>query len=928
MHHQMPASVTLSAAQKAVVNHRGSDLQVIACAGSGKTESISRRVADLIREGAEPASIVAFTFTERAAAELKERIVRRVADVKGPKFRDRLGPMFVGTIHAYCFRVLQDHVPRFGNYDVLDEQRHAGLLSREFRRIGLQRLRARHWAPIRDFARTVDVIANEFIPPNALAGTPLGECYAAYRRTLDRHHFLTFSQIITESLNALEDPEVLARVRGALRHLVVDEYQDINPSQERLIELLSAPPVELTVVGDDDQAIYQWRGSDVRNIIEFRARRTKAADIELVDNRRSRPAIVAAANAFANSIPGRLPKEMKPVRSAGPNQVTPWAAETPEDEAERIVDTIERLKDVGYNYRDIAVLYRSVRTSAPPLIEELRERDIPYTAAGRTGLFLQPEVAFIAEIYAWFMDGDWRDEPYGEFRPASLDRIVAGLNGVFGQGTPIPDLERYLEDWRAFMLRGSRPVNLVGDYYRLLHLLGAHEIDLSTAVGSARMGALARFSEVLADFEHVHRRGRQVDKDGDLVFEPGADRGKSYFWALHNYLLHDARDAYEEFEGETAVDLDAVDILTVHQAKGLEWPVVFVPSLVSNRFPSRRAGQPQSWLLPDSVFPAATRARYEGGDAEERRLFYVALTRARDAVYLSWFHRKKNRFKPSDYLLELAGGPPPVRDTLPLPASPAPDDAKETSTLNVSFSDLASFEECGHRYRVANVIGFQTQIAPELGYGRAIHHVLRQLAEAVRDTGDIPDRAKLGQLTDDEFYVPFASHQAWRAMKKAAWRLVTAYVDDYANDLKRVWAVERPFALHLEDGVVSGRADVILDEEDGRVGSLAIVDYKVASDEARTDRYEEQLRVYTLAGRGEGLEVKAAYLHELKDGSRAAVDIAARRTDASLVEVVRCLGAIRASQFDAKPEVDRCRACEYRLVCTHPPTEALDRDMD
>src|SRR2546425_11461142 len=111
---QMSVQVLLSPAQEAVVNHRGGDLQVIACAGSGKTESISRRVAGLIAEGAEPASIVAFTFTERAAAELKDRITRRVAEVKGDKFRDRLGPMFVGTIHGYCFRLLQDYVPRFG----------------------------------------------------------------------------------------------------------------------------------------------------------------------------------------------------------------------------------------------------------------------------------------------------------------------------------------------------------------------------------------------------------------------------------------------------------------------------------------------------------------------------------------------------------------------------------------------------------------------------------------------------------------------------------------------------------------------------------------------------------------------------------------------------------------------------------------------
>jgi len=921
----MTTNLNLSEAQRAVVDHRGADIQVVACAGSGKTESIAQRVAALINEGADPSSIVAFTFTERAATELHQRIVRRVADVKGDDFRDRLASMFVGTIHSYSFRLLQTYVPRFGNYDVLDEHRHAGFLSREFFRIGLQKLRTRHWQPVRDFARTVDVIANENIPANSLVGTPIGECYAAYRQTLHRHHFLTFGLIIAEALTALEDPEILSSVRGPLSHLVVDEYQDINPSQERLIGLLSTPPVKLVVVGDDDQSIYQWRGADVRNIISFRSRRANVIDITLSENRRSRPGIVRSANAFAQTIPGRIPKEMRATREAGPNQVNSWSAKTEEEEAKRLVDTIVELKALGYQYRDIAILYRSVRTSAPPLIEELRARGIPYSAAGRTGLFMQPEVAFLAEIYAWFVDGDWRDEPYGEFRPANLDRIILGLNRFFGE-EPILDLKAYLEDWRAFMLRGSRPVNLIGDYYKLLRFLGVHQIDLSTPVGSAQMGALARLSEVLADFEHVYRRGRQVEKDGELVFESGEDRGRRYFQSLHNYLLHYARDAYEDFEGEMSIDLDAVDILTIHQAKGLEWSIVFMPSLVSTRFPSRWAGQAQSWLLPDNVFPPNTRSRYEGSDAEERRLFYVALTRAREAVYLSYFQRKKNQFRPSEYLLEVSGDVmPPVGGPIPLPVGPAPTVLKDPPTLNVSYSDLAAFEECGFRYRLSSVIGFQTQIVPELGYGRAIHHTLRQLAERVRATGQLPDRAELTELTEDEFYVPFASRQAWQTMKKAARRLVVSYVDKYAGDLTRVWAVERLFSLHVEDGVISGRADVILDEENGQIGKLAIVDYKVTADEARVKRYEEQLKVYSLAGRGEGLTVEAAYLHELKEGSRSPINISEAATQTTFAAVSRRLRKLRDSEFIAKPDVDRCQACEYRLICTHATGETADQ---
>ncbi len=706
--------MVLSPGQRQVVEHRGSDLQVIACAGSGKTESISRRVASLILDGAEPSSIVAFTFTQRAASELKERIVRRVADAKGIEFRDRLGPMFVGTIHAYCFRLLQDHVPRYGNYDILDENRLAGFLSREYRSIGFGKLGARHWQPIRDFAKTVDVMSNELIRPEQLDGTPLGECVRAFREALERYHFLTYGSLITAAVEVLEDPASFERVHGPLRHLLVDEYQDINPAQERLIELLAQAPVQLCVVGDDDQSIYQWRGSDVSNILKFTQRRPAANTVTLDANRRSRPRIVQAANAFARSIPSRLAKEMAPVREGVGDEIISWAADTDVEEAETIAETILQLRESGVLFRDIAVLYRSVRTSGTPLLDALEEREIPVNCGGRTGLFLQPEVALFGEIFAWFVDGDWRDQRFGNTRPANIDGIVNGLSRHFGSGDEIPSLRKYLDDWKAYQLRGLRTISLVDDFYRLLAFLGAHTIDVDTPLGSARFGALARFSELLADFEHVYRRGHKAFEGGERVFHAGRDRGKPYFYALHNCLLHWARDAYEDFAGESSVDLDAVDVLTVHQAKGLEWPVVFLPSLVKGRFPSQRAGQPQDWMLPPDVFSPLLRSRYEGGDPEERRLFYVAMTRARDVLYLSSFQRKQRSFSPSPYLLEVTGRAPAVTPTLTVPASAGAGRPNDVPTLEIAFSDLARVEECGQALqgRGHSVGGKESRPAP------------------------------------------------------------------------------------------------------------------------------------------------------------------------------------------------------------------------
>ena len=147
------------------------------------------------------------------------------------------------------------------------------------------------------------------------------------------------------------------------------------------------------------------------------------------------------------------------------------------------------------------------------------------------------------------------------------------------------------------------------------------------------------------------------------------------------------------------------------------------------------------------------------------------------------------------------------------------------------------FDDCGHRYRLANLLGFEQEIAPELGYGKAIHHVLRRVAETAREKGKIPDAAELERLVVEEFYLPLANKPAFDRMIQAGRRLVRTYVDKHQSDLRRVWEVERPFEFHLPEGIVTGRADVILDEEDGKIGSLAVVDYKVATDKERDERY-------------------------------------------------------------------------------------------
>jgi len=905
-----PAPVLTGPARDAV-RHRGSHVQIIASAGSGKTEVVSQRVADLLADGFPAESVVAFTFTERAADELKNRISHRVADRLGTAALDRLAGLFVGTIHSFCFRLLQQRVPRYETYDVLDDNQLTAFLSREANRLQIRQLdgRGRLFASIAAFLTSVDVVENELLDPAAMPD-PFGSVLRAYYETLDRYRLLTYGQQVVRAVRELEHPELAAEVHARLRHLIVDEYQDVNPAQERLIRLLTGPEVELCVVGDDQQAIYQWRGSDVSNIVTFPHRYSPVARFEITVNRRSRPRIIEVANQFALTIPERIDKTMAPHRppggSGGP-EVVAWSAPTEAGEAGWIASLILDLAEKGVRYRDIAVLVRG-RASYPRLVEQFATFGIPVQPGGRTGLFDQPEAIVLGHTFAWLAGFDWRDR-YGPGRKITDSDLLAEYQRVF----ELPDTTRtrvaqFLREWKAAVPRTDRRADLMAEFYDLLDHLDIRSWDLSDPMRLNRLGTLARFSALLADYESVRRRARpDPDAPGEQL--GGQDRGLWYYGNLALHIINYAQGAYEAFDGEAGFAVDAVDLTTVHRAKGLEWPAVFVPSVTGNRFPTTRAGKPQDWLVPRDRFNAA---RYEGGDGDERRLFYVALTRARDWLSVSRHGRlTTNAVAPSPYYTELAHlEVRPEHIVLPEIEAGGGDVG---DPISVTYSELAAFIECGLAFRLRNLIGFQPRLAPELGYGKAVHHVLRAVAEATKASGHVPTDAEIDELLDTSFFLPAAPKPAHQLLKAAARRLVTAYTRDYEDDLYRVWETERPFELHLDGVTVTGRADVILDTEGGVPMALAIVDYKTATHDEVTD-HALQLQVYADAGRREGLDVRAAYVHDLKAASREPVAVEPAAISGAEQKVAEAAGRIRARDYRPNPGL-RCRRCEVRTIC-------------
>jgi DNA helicase-2/ATP-dependent DNA helicase PcrA len=834
-----------------------------------------------------------------------------VEDRLGPAALDSLAGLFVGTIHAFCFRLLQQRVPRYETYDVLDDNQLTAFLSREATRLGVRQLDAgnRLFASIAAFLKSVDVVENELLDPDTMPD-PFGSVLRAYYQNLDHYRLLTYGQQVVRAVRELERPELAAEIHSRLRHLIVDEYQDVNPAQERLIELLTGPQTELCVVGDDQQAIYQWRGSDVSNIVTFPDRYGSVATFEITINRRSRPQIIDVANQFGRTIPERIDKTMEPYRppsrAPGP-EVVLWSASTEVDEAGWIANLILDLADQRVHYRDIAVLVRS-RAAYPRLIEQFATFGIPVQPGGRSGLFDQPEAVLLGRTFAWLTEIEWRER----FGPSQLITDRA-LFDEYCRVFELPDgalssLVRFLREWKAAVPRTNRRANLMAEFYDLLDELQVRSWSLLDPLRVNRLGTLARFSSLLVDYESVRLRARpDPDAPGEQL--GGQDRGTWYYRNLALHIINYAQGAYEGFDGEADFVLNAVDLTTVHRAKGLEWPAVFVPSVTANRFPTTRTGEPQSWLVPRDAFNAT---RYEGSDGDERRLFYVALTRARDWLSVSRHGRVNTRgVAPSRYYRELAHLEVQPED-IALPDIEV-DDRDAGDPISITYSDLAAFIDCGMAFRLRTLLGFQPRLAPELGYGKAVHYVMRAVAEATKASGQVPTPTQIDELLDASFFLPSASKPAHRLLKDAARRLVTTYTEKYEADLHRVWETERPFELHLGGVTVTGRADVILDQEGGVPTALAIVDYKTAT-HGEIDDHALQLQVYTDAGRREGLDVRAAYVHDLRAASREPIPVEPTAIDHAEAVVSEAADRIRTRDYRPNPGL-RCRRCEVRTIC-------------
>jgi DNA helicase-2/ATP-dependent DNA helicase PcrA len=618
----------LNGPQREAVIHSGSPLLIVAGAGSGKTRVLTHRIAYLLAaRDVHPGEIIAITFTNKAAGEMKER----VAALVGPRAR----LMWVSTFHSACVRILRaehEHAglkSTFSIYDADDSRRLMQLVARE---LDLDPKRY----PARGLAAQVSNLKNELIDPDEFTGRASGpneraiaEAYQLYQRRLREAHALDFDDIIMATVHLFQShPHVAEAYRRRFRHVLVDEYQDTNHAQYTLIRELvgtdmdaEVPPAELCVVGDADQSIYAFRGATIRNILEFERDYPSARTILLEQNYRSTQTILSAANAVIDRNSSRKPKRLWSDQGAG-EQIVGYVADTEHAEADWVAREIDRLHDNhGVRPGDVAVFYRTNAQSR--VFEEVFIRvGLPYKVVGGVRFYERKEVRdLLAYLRAVVNDDDTVSirRVLNVPRRGIGDRAEACVEALSGR-------ERI--SFGAALRRAAeapgistRAVNAIGEFTTLLEDL--RELARTAPPEEVLEAALQR-SGYLAELEESidPQDAGRVENLQELVsvareyterIEGGDEQATLAGFLEQVALVADA----DQIPSDDPDHQGVVTLMTLHTAKGLEFPVVFLTGLEDGVFPHMRALGDNKEL------------------EEERRLAYVGITRARQRLYLS-----------------------------------------------------------------------------------------------------------------------------------------------------------------------------------------------------------------------------------------------------------------------------------------------------
>jgi DNA helicase-2/ATP-dependent DNA helicase PcrA len=953
---------TLNRHQRLAVTHGNGPLIVVAGPGTGKTDVVTRRIAWLIAtKRAHPREILGLTFTDNAAQEMQSRV-------------DLLVPYGQADTHIQTFHAFGDSVLREfslelglpGDVRLLTRPELLVMLREHLFELGLERYR-----PLGDPTRFLEALVDLFlrakdedISPERLAEhaqdlarrslaagdedravladlaaarAEIATAFAAYQRLLGRLDSIDHADQIALPLQLLrERPAVRASLISRYRFLLVDEFQDTNRAQLQLVLQLAGPDRNVTVVGDADQGIYGFRGALTGNLERFAAAIPSARRVVLRRNYRSRQPIIEAAGRLLAHGQSAAVRQIAHRRARNPQPVRARVFGSYAQEADAVAAEIATRVEAGERPSDFAVLVRS-NGETGEIVRSLRMRGLTVRTAMRSGLFDRRVVRALLAYLRVVADPTAslelyllaQADPYC-LQPAVLARLLhtarqrhRSLWEILSAAVEAHDEESLpgaaLASSAALVghvaagisASAERPSgHVLYGYLRdsgLLHRLAQRAPEPAAAADARGVAQL---------FSLVQRRAALLDVDRVPFLVPYLDQRTE---------TGDDPQASDPFD-------ERVSVLTVHRAKGLEFRVVFVCGLVDGRFPVR--SRP-----PALTLPAELAARPQGDEAhlqEERRLFYVALTRGRDEVHLSYHAATANgrgRCRPSPFVAEaldlpVSGVESVAGDALAVlaqagdpdaPSAPRASGASLPASLSLSFSQVDDYLGCPERFRLRHVVGLPAPAHHALSYGTAMHAAVAAFHVS---------QARQAPLTDDELLAEFG--RAWRSEGFLSREHEEARFSAGCDSLRRFRteqllagrqapvAVERPFSFRLGRDLVRGRIDRL----DASPAGIVLTDYKTSDvrDQRRADaraRDSLQLQVYALATQAEtGRPPAELRLHFIDSGLVGHATADARRLEKARGTLTAAAEGIRRAEFAAKPNPVACGYCPYRTVCS------------
>ncbi|MBT3704801.1 UvrD-helicase domain-containing protein [Candidatus Peregrinibacteria bacterium] len=965
--------------QRAAVEHTDGPLLIVAGAGTGKTRVITSRILKLIAdERATSTEVLALTFTEKAAQEMVERI-----DVAMPLGYEEV---WIKTFHGFCEKVLRESGHEIGlsnDYKLLDQldqwvfvKDHIFDFDLEyFRPLGnpgsfintltshFSRIKEEYISPdqyveyaekrLKELMEKAKLSAQTKIDKKSVLGIEMEEvrkiieaanAYKKYQELMLAGNFLDFGDLSYYVLKLFDErPSVLKHYQDRFKYMMVDEFQDTNYAQFKLILMLSGgKDGNICVVGDDDQSIFRWRGASLSNILQFQKEYPEAKKIVLTENYRSNQNVLDSSHHFIKfNDPNRLEhregidknlrsqtKENLPIEVLHCDQYM--------SEVKSVVKTIsDTVSSKDISYRDVAILVRA-NAHALPFAEELKNAGIPYQIKTPKGLLSISEVkdivAFCRALSDFSDDVAWVGLMKMPIFEIPMSDIVNVLGNAKSQRKNVYKV--LFEERESDALPGleSPLASFVNFIERVIEFSKNHSAGRVISYFLTESGYLEELSSHF-DAEHQQKL-ENVTAFSRVVwsFEKVSDDDSIQGFAKYLSVIEESKIPISgQNESNLASDADSVQILTAHSAKGLEFDTVFICNLVNGRYPILNKKDPLHipLELTKEIFPE--------GDfhiEEERRLFYVSLTRAKRKLYLTYSDKYNGprKWKKSSFLDELAESGLIEEKDVKIEVEVAPEKTAPQKILtapdgwlkkrSLSFSQIDTFNTCPLKYGYRYVLNVPTPSHHAANFGTSIHETLKDFYRALTDrsvgveaSGEM-SFSFLIELFEKNWISNGYENDAHEEARKEQGKKM---LEQFFNSNNDPWVIpayiEKNFNLKIGEYMLNGRIDRI-DKLDG--GFFEVIDYKTGKSKARlTKENKLQLYIYALACRDVlNIPVKKLTLYYLEDGEKQSLSLSKGYDELDSVrdDVLAYIAAMKESDFTPTPGF-LCNYCDYRLIC-------------